>query len=55
MRSISSHFCHRASGEERARWSFLGTYKETDFMPSNRDIKAVDLIHYSQGSGATVV
>lgn len=29
--------------------SFLGTGKEADFMVSIRDIKAVHLIHYSQG------
>ena len=31
--------------------SFLGTCKEADFMVSNRDIKAVDLIQYITAKG----
>lgn len=53
MRSISSHFCHWASEVEQPPWSFLWTYKETHFMVLNRDIKAVDLMHYSRGSAGT--
>lgn len=53
MHSISSHFCQWVSEVEQANWSFLQIYKETDFMALSGNIKAVDLIHYSQGSGRT--